>query len=46
MIGSEKSTDYIKFYMAYTVSNNFGLSWKEMLSVTGGQSLTNLKNIL
>lgn len=42
MIRWEKSTDYIKFYMDYTVCNTFGLLWKETLSVFGGQSLTNV----
>lgn len=46
MIGTEKSTDYMKFYMAKIVSNNFGLLWKEMLSLSGSQSSKKSKNIL
>lgn len=43
MIESEKMTDYVKFYMAKTVSSSFGLLWKEVFSVSGGQSLTNIR---
>lgn len=43
MTGSEKMTDYMKFYMAKITSSNFGLLWKEMLSVSGGQSWTNMR---